>query len=90
MSLDAAWTVTPRETFWFIEAAGWREQNLHDRAVMTAWLTEMFARQKELRPLDRILGRRRKDEVFDMTPDQEALVFEMWAKQHNARLEKGN
>jgi hypothetical protein len=69
-----------------IEAAAWRHAQKTRRAVMTAWLTEAYARQKELPSLDRVLADEQR--APDLTPDQEQSVWDSWAKQHNAAIER--
>lgn len=88
MTLAEFWTVTPRETLAFITAAAWRSEAADRRAVLGAWFTELFARQKRLKPVDQVLRKLFGSAESGQDPkarlEEEAEKARGWARRVNA------
>lgn len=90
------WPITPRETFLFIEAAGWREARQIRIAVTNAWYTAMFTNAKRLDSLGATLRKIFGSEL-DGSPgsgrggktlEEKAENARDWARRHNAKQAK--
>jgi hypothetical protein len=75
------WDATPREVSLAIEAAAWHQDQAERRAITTAWLTEAFARHRQLPPLDRVTGQR----AGAQTPEEQLAIMQTFSLLHNMR-----